>query len=74
MKQICKRGRRLRVKDWGSQGKNRKEVYNRHTTEKQPAETVGTSQGAQPGGTDTPSRMNAPTLPVGKGSENVGDT
>lgn len=49
------------------------EVYNRHTTGKQPAETAGASQSEQQSGTDTPSRMNAPTLPVYKDSKNYED-
>ena len=52
-----------------SYGKNRKEVYNRHTTAKQPAETVEASQDAEQGGTQTSSSMNAPTLSEGKGTE-----
>lgn len=44
-----------------SYGKKRKEVYNRHTTAKQPAETVETSQNAEQGDTQTSSRMNVPT-------------
>ena len=43
-----------------SYGKNRKEVYNRHTTAKQSAETVGASQEVEQSGTQTSSSMNAP--------------
>ena len=51
-------------------GRNNKEVYNRHTTAKQPAETVEASQDAEQGGTQTSSSMNAPTLSEGKDTEN----
>lgn len=44
-----------------SYGKNRKEVYNRHTTAKQPTETVEASQDAEQSGTQATSSMNAPT-------------
>lgn len=44
-----------------SYGKNRREIYNRHTTAKQSAETVGASQEAEQSGTTTSSSMNAPT-------------
>ncbi len=53
-----------------SYGKNRKEVYNRHTTAKQPAETVEASQDAEQGGTQISSSMNAPTLSDGKDTQN----
>ena len=53
-----------------SYGKNNKEVYNRHTTAKQPAETVEASQDAEQGGTQTSSSMNAPTLSESKDTEN----
>ena len=57
-----------------SYGKNNKEVYNRHTTAKQPAETVETSQDAEQGGTQASSSMdNVPTLSDGKGTENPED-
>lgn len=44
-----------------SYGKNRREIYNRHTTVQQSAETVGASQEAEQSGTTTSSSMNAPT-------------
>ena len=44
-----------------SYGKNRKEVYNRHTTAKQPTETVEVSQDVEQSGTQTSSGMNTPT-------------
>ena len=44
-----------------SYGKNRKEVYNRHTTAKQSTETVEASQDAEQSGTEATSSMNAPT-------------
>ena len=44
-----------------SYGKNRKEVYNRHTTAKQSTETVEASQDAEQGGTQATSSINAPT-------------
>ena len=44
-----------------SYGKNRKVVYDRHTTGKQPAETAGASQEAAQSGTPTSPSMNAPT-------------
>ena len=44
-----------------SYGKNRKEVYNRHTTAKQSTETVEASQDAEQSGTQATSSMNAPT-------------
>lgn len=48
----------------------RKEVYSRHTTTKQPAETVEASQKAEQNGTQTSSSMNAPTT-SSKGNENL---
>lgn len=51
-----------------SYGKNKKEVYSRHTTAKQSAETVETSQGSEQSGTQEPSRMNVTTLPSDKGT------
>lgn len=45
-------------------------MYNRHTTAKQPAETVEASQDAEQGGTQTSSSMNAPTLSEVKDTEN----
>ena len=47
-----------------SYGKNRKEIYNRHTTVKQSAETVGASQEVEQSGTTTSSSMNAPTSSI----------
>lgn len=44
-----------------SYGANRKEVYNRHTTDNQSAETDGASLGEEQGGTASPTSMNAPT-------------
>ena len=53
-----------------SYGKNRKEVYNRHTTVKQFTEIAEESQSDEQSGTQTPSRMNTPTQPsTDKGSE-----
>ena len=50
--------------------KNRKEVYNRHTTVKQSTEIAEESQSDEQSGTQTPSRMNTPTQPsTDKGSE-----
>ena len=43
-----------------------KEVYNRHTTTKQSAETAEASQDVEQGDTQTPSSMNAPTPSEGK--------
>lgn len=46
-----------------SYGKNRKEVYNRHTTAKQPAETIEASRNSEPSGTqEFPSMVTASTL------------
>ena len=56
-----------------SYGRKVKEVYNRHATEKQPAETAEASQNVQQSGTDTVSSMNAPTLPSDKSNEKVAD-
>ena len=53
-----------------SYGKNREEVYNRHTTAKQPAETVGASQETAQGDTQVPSSMNAPTTSLDKDTNN----
>lgn len=44
-----------------SYGKNAKEVYNRHTTDKPIAESVEASQDSELSGTTESSRMNAPT-------------
>lgn len=44
-----------------SYGKNAKEVYNRHTTDKPTAESVGALQDSELSGTTESSRMNAPT-------------
>ena len=52
-----------------SYGKDKKEVYNRHTTVKQSAETAETSQADEHSGTQSTSRMNVPTTSTGKGSE-----
>ena len=47
-------------------GKNREVVYTRHTTDNQPVEADGESQGAEQSDTTTPSSMSTPTLPDGK--------
>ena len=52
-----------------SYGKDKKEVYNRHTTVKQSAETAETSQADEHSGTQSTSRMNVPTTSTDKGSE-----
>ena len=52
-----------------SYGKDKKEVYNRHTTVKQSAETAETSQADEHSGTQSTSRMNVPTTSIDKGSE-----
>ena len=52
-----------------SYGKNNKEVYNRHTTAKQPVETVETSQDVEQSDTQASSSMNVPTTSDGKVSE-----
>ena len=46
-------------------------MYNRHTTTKQSVETAEASQDVEQGDTQTPSSMNAPTPPVGKGTKNL---
>ena len=52
-----------------SYGKDKKEVYNRHTTVKQSAETAETSQADEHSGTQSTSRMNVPTTSTDKSSE-----
>jgi hypothetical protein len=52
-----------------SYGKDKKEVYNRHTTVKQSAETAETSQADEHSGTQSTSRMNVPTTSADKGSK-----
>ena len=52
-----------------SYGKDKKEVYNRHTTVKQSAETAETSQADEHSGTQSTSRMNVSTTSADKGSE-----
>ncbi len=52
-----------------SYGKDKKEVYNRHTTVKQSAETAETSQADEHSGTQSTFRMNVPTTSTGKGSK-----
>ena len=52
-----------------SYGKDKKEVYNRHTTVKQSAETAETSQANEHSGTQSTSRMNVPTTSIDKGSK-----
>ena len=54
-----------------SYGKNKKEVYNRHTTAKQPTETVGVSQTDEQSGTTSDSSMSTPTSSTAKGRESV---
>lgn len=49
-----------------SYGKNRKEVYNRHTTAKQPTETAEASQNTEQSGTQVFSSMNTSTTSSGK--------
>ena len=51
-----------------SYGKDKKEVYNRHTTVKQSAETAETSQADEHSGTQSTSRMNVPTTSADKGT------
>ena len=51
-----------------SYGKDKKEVYNRHTTVKQSAETAETSQADEHSGTQSTSRMNVPTTSANKGT------
>ena len=51
-----------------SYGKDKKEVYNRHTTVKQSAETAETSQADEHSGTQLTSRMNVPTTSADKGT------
>ena len=57
-----------------SYGKNRREIYNRHTTVQQSAETVGASQEAEQSGTTTSSSMNAPTSNIVSENEEDGIT
>jgi hypothetical protein len=45
-------------------------VYNRHTTDKQSAETAEASHGAEQSGTTTPSSMSTPTSSHGKVTDN----
>ena len=52
-----------------SYGKDKKKVYNRHTTVKQSAETAETSQANEHSGTQSTSRMNVPTTSIDKGSK-----
>ena len=54
-----------------SYGRNRKEVYHRHTTEKQSTETAGVSQGVEQSGTQTPSSMSTPTSSASKDTQSV---
>lgn len=54
-----------------SYGRNRKEVYHRHTTEKQSTETAGVSQGIEQSGTQMPSSMNTPTSSASKDTQSV---
>ena len=51
-----------------SYGKDKKEVYNRHTTVKQSAETAETLQADEHSGTQSTSRMNVPTTSADKGT------
>lgn len=57
-----------------SYGKNREEVYNRHTTAKQSAETAGASRETEQGDTQTSPSMNAPTTSDGKGTTKSADS
>lgn len=54
-----------------SYGANRKEIYNRHTTDKQSAETAEASQATELSGTQLTSSMNAPTSSEGKVTNNI---
>lgn len=56
-----------------SYGKKNKEVYNRHTTVKQPVEAAETSQDAEQGDTQTSSSMNVPTSSESKVINNQSD-
>ena len=56
-----------------SYGKDKKEVYNRHTTVKQSAETAETSQADEHSGTQSTSRMNVPTTSADKGTTLAAD-
>ncbi len=56
-----------------SYGRNRKEVYNRHTTAKQSTETVEALQDVEQSGTQSSSGMVAPTTSESEVSENVSD-
>lgn len=56
-----------------SYGKKNKEVYNRHTTVKQPVEAAETSQDAEQGDTQTSSSMNVPTSSESKAINNQSD-
>ena len=51
-----------------SYGRNRKEVYNRHTTDKQSAETAEASLSGEQSGTTPSTSMNAPTSSADKGT------
>ncbi len=53
-----------------SYGHNRKEVYSRHTTTKQPTEAIEVSQNAEQSGTQANSSINTPTLLGNKGTTN----
>ncbi len=52
------------------EGEKTEEVYNRHTTAKQPVETVGASQETEQGDTQVSPSMNAPTTSRAKDSNN----
>ena len=56
-----------------SYGKDKKEVYNRHTTVKQSAETAETSQADEHSDTQSTSRMNVPTTSADKGTTLAAD-
>ena len=87
--EAAERGRRAKesanqrgVEDWNintagifktSYGKKNKEVYNRHTTVKQPVEAAETSQDAEQGDTQTSSSMNVPTSSESKATNNQSD-
>ena len=57
-----------------SYGKNREEVYNRHTTAKQSVETAGASRETEQGDTQTSPSMNAPTTSLGKDTTKSADS
>ena len=56
-----------------SYGRKNREVYTRHTTNKQSVETTGTSQDAEHSDTQAPSRMNVPTTSDSKDTTKVAE-